>query len=115
MKFVIGTRVNLLVNFLGDVFYESPGMIKIKQRRGIPTVVQKDQRPLCNAGLQVRSPARHGALRMQHCHSCRVVDSAPGLRTPYATGGPKKGREKKMIKQRGSMEWGSFNRKRSPF
>ena len=41
MSIIIGTRGNLLVNFLGDVFQESPGMIKIKQRRGVPTVVQK--------------------------------------------------------------------------
>ena len=49
---------------------------------------------------QVRSLARHSGLRIPHCCSCGLgpncgLDLIPGLGTPYATGWPKKKRQKK--------------------
>ena len=45
--------------------------------------------------MQVRSPAQHNGLRIQHCHSCDLghncgLDLIPSPGTPYATGWPKK-------------------------
>ena len=49
---------------------------------------------LGSTGLNVRSPAQHSGLRIQHCCSCGLgrdcgLDLVPGLGTPYAVGQPK--------------------------
>ena len=73
--------------------------------------------------MWIRSLARHNGLRIQHCCSCGLgrnygLDLIPGLETPYATGRPKKEKDKKhepfrqllVIFSRGAwkgrIEWG---------
>ena len=68
-------------------------------RGGVPAVTQRDWQHLGSSGTQVRSPAWHSGLRIQHCHSCdlgpdRGLDLIPGLGTPYAAGQLKKEKKK---------------------
>ena len=55
---------------------------------GVPAVGQRDQWHLWSTRRQVRYPAWHSGLRNWCCHS--GVDLIPGLKTPYASGWPKK-------------------------
>ena len=61
-------------------------------------MAQWDGQSLCSPGTQVRSPAWHNGLRIQHCHSFGVGlncgwDPIPGLGAPSATGKEKKRKE----------------------
>ena len=69
---------------------------------GVPTVVQWDQQHLWSPGMKVGALAQHSQLRIWHCHSFSLgqncgSDLIPGLRTPYATGWPKKKKKKMLI------------------
>ena len=57
---------------------------------------QDRQWHLGSSGTRVRSPAWYSGLRIQHCHNCGLgLDCGPGSETPYASGQPKKEKEKK--------------------
>ena len=99
-----GSRTHLC--FL--VSFSKIHMLENKRSKGVPAVAQQDWWCLGNAGMKVRSPARHRGLRMGCCHSCCLghncgsdLNAGPG--PPYAAGQPKKkGGGKKKQQQKTS-------------
>ena len=63
---------------------------------GVPTVAQQDWQRIGSTGMQVKSLAQHGGLRVQDCRSCDL-DLIPGPGTPYAEGQPKKKEKKRVL------------------